>query len=294
VRILLTGATGLVGKQVGQALVGRGHQIFIVSRNINKAKATLPFPFQVFEGDFSQVDGVIHLAGENIASGRWSKKRKKQIYDSRVLGTRNLISGLANEPALKFFISASAIGYYGSRGNETLTETSVPGSDFLSQVCQDWEKSAVQIKENFPNVGSVILRLGMVLSSEGGAFVKMNKPFKFGLGAILGSGKQWMSWIHIHDLTELIVQAADNKKFEGIINAVAPEPITNKRFSEKLAALYGKKVRIMVPGFALRLGLGEMAELVLASQKVDCSVLKKQVFNFTFSTLDLALKDLKN
>ncbi|GIL17416.1 MAG: hypothetical protein BroJett040_11670 [Oligoflexia bacterium] len=303
-RILITGATGLVGKELGKALVQRGHQIIVISRNKERAHRDLPFPCEVIEGDLLKepvrderlklISGVINLLGENIGSGRWTEVKRQKIYDSRIKGTQNLLQSLNGISRPEFMISTSAVGFYGHRENEELTEVSSKGQGFLSDVCQDWEKviQLAESKNQFPGTRFLIFRLGMVLSSYGGAFQKMITPFRMGVGGQFGSGLQWMSWIHIHDLIKAFVCAVEISDFQGVFNIVAPEPITNREFTKTLAHAFGKKTGPCVPRIALKLVLGQMSELVLFSQKVSSLKLQKMSFYFKFPTLEKALQDI--
>ena len=231
--VLITGATGLVGREIGKKVAGLGHQIFVVSRDSQKAKLDCPFPCEVIEGSldqnaiidprFKKIEAVIHLAGESVAESRWSEAKKKRIHDSRSLGTKHLIESL-KDASLKVFISTSASGYYGNRGDDILDETSASADDFLAKVCQDWESPVMELQKSkqFPNCRFAIFRVGVVLSAFGGALLKMIPPFRRGVGGAVGTGQQWMSWIHLTDLTNAYVQALTDSQFEGVINAVSP------------------------------------------------------------------------
>lgn len=293
-KILMTGATGLVGKKLGKLLIEHGHELWVVSRNAQKARQTLPFPAQVIEADLnegliqadlSQIEGAIHLAGESVASGRWNEERKKRIYDSRVQSTKNLLKSLPS--ALKVFVSASGVGYYGNRGDEVLAETEPAGDDFLARLCVDWEKAADQV---FARV--VHLRTGIVLDRDEGALPKMLFPFRLGLGGALGSGKQWMSWIHIDDLVRMYAWSIEDEHVHGAYNAVAPLAVTNKEFTKALAHALGKSVGPSVPKFALKIALGEFADSVLFSQRCSAQKVLKRGFHFHHSLLEKALEDL--
>ena len=288
----MTGATGLVGQKLGLELVKQGHQLTVVSRNCERAKRDLPFPCEVIEADLSQApteiktafDVVVHLMGESVAGGRWTLQRKKLIMDSRVLGTRNLMASLKVKP--QFILSASAIGIYGDRKNELLNENSVPGTDFLSQVCVSWENELERALVPVAN-----LRIGVVLSRAGGALEKLLFPFRAGLGGPLGSGKQIMSWIHIEDLIKMFCFMID-KKLPGHFNAVAPYPVSNLEFSRCLSKELARPLGLNVPSFILKLMLGEMAQAVLGSQNVSSAKISKMGFQFQFEKIDKALSDL--
>lgn len=296
-KILMTGATGMIGKQLGKSLVKDGHQVFILARDPEKAKAEVPYPCEVIQGDIGKgavshpslasIEGVVHLAGENVGEGRWTPEKKKRILDSRVQGTRNLLESLKASKQLNVIVAASAIGYYGDRSDELLTETSQPGNDFLADVCQQWEEP---YREREPQVRTVILRTGVVLSGIGGAFLKMLAPFQLGFGGVLGDGNQWLSWIHLDDIVEAYRQAIKDEKWAGIYNAVAPVPVTNKEFTHTLAKVM--KTHVVVPPapkFAIKALVGEMSILVLASQRVDNERLRTENFHYKYPKLDQAL-----
>lgn len=295
-KILMTGATGMIGKKLGKKLVERGHEIWVISREAQKAREILPFPAHIVEwnlergpvedASLADIEAVVHLAGESVAGGRWTEERKEKILKSRTQGTRNLIESLPQE--IKVFVTASATGYYGDRGDETLSETSEPGRDFLAQVCVAWEKEADRI---FSRV--VHLRTGLVLDRDEGALPKMLFPYRLGVGGVLGSGKQWMSWIHVEDLLEMYVWALENEKAHDVYNAVAPYPVRNREFSQTLVeALGGRILGPAVPGFALKLLMGEMSEIVLASQRVSAQKIVKQGFKFKYEALREALFEI--
>ncbi|MCX7978976.1 MAG: TIGR01777 family oxidoreductase, partial [Bdellovibrionaceae bacterium] len=243
-RVLVTGATGLVGRQLGILLVQRGHKVYVLSRSKEKAKLVCPFPCEVLEGDLAaskfpslseiELDAVINLAGESVVGARWSEESKKEISRSRVDFTKNLVGSLKN---IKKFISASAIGFYGEGGENDLTVSSPSDGSFLSEVCRQWEEEAFQARHLGAKVSC--LRIGIVLSREGGALEKMLFPFKAGVAGALGSGQQWMSWIHIRDLVRLLVHTLENDA-PPVINAVAPNPVRNLDFSRALAKVLGR------------------------------------------------------
>jgi len=294
-RILLTGATGLIGKKLGQALVRAGHELLVVSRQAD-AQLFIPFPCEVIQGDLSRaaltderlakVEAVIHLAGENVGQNKWSPEVKKAILESRTQGTKNLWKSLESAP-LKVAVVASAIGFYGDLADEELSETSNAGEGFLAQVSQEWEKALLQ--HGFPNLRLCIIRLGVVLSEEGGALGKMIPLARKGLGAALGNGQQWMSWIHIQDVVGLFSFALENEKLAGVVNAVAPNPVRNAEFSKALSENTGTFLGPNVPRFALKLVLGEQAEMVLASQRVSCARILSLGYRFAFPELNAAM-----
>ena len=291
-KVLLTGGTGLIGKEIGKKLVREGFDVVVISRDQKKAKMQLPFPAEIIEGDLSQgpiqalpvVDAVIHLVGESVAEGRWSEERKKRIYDSRITSTKNLKESLKNQKI--HLLSASAIGIYPDSGDCELDENSKKGDQFLAIVCKDWEAEAALISPTL-----TIFRIGIVLSENGGALEKMLFPFRAGLGGALGDGKQWMSWIHIEDLSEAFVWSLKNKKL-GIFNAVSPNPSRNKEFSIALAKALHRSLGLNVPKMALKFLYGEMASVILSSQKVQPAHLVKEKFSFQFIDLQQTLNQL--
>ncbi|MDA2928552.1 TIGR01777 family oxidoreductase [Acidobacteria bacterium AH-259-O06] len=300
-RIGVTGATGLIGSALCQSLIRDNHEVLVLARNPEKARQNLstaelitweatsgPPPEQSMDG----LDAVVHLAGEAIAEGRWTAERKRAIHESRVTGTRNLVHAIlrSNNPP-KVLLSGSAIGYYGPRGDQLLEETSSPGKDFLAEICQQWESEAMRARES--GVRVVLLRTGLVLSTQGGALPRILPPFQMFVGGPLGSGKQWMSWIHIQDEIEAIRYAVTKDEIEGPINLVAPNPVTNREFSRELGRVLGRPAFFRVPGFALRLLFGEMAEsLLLQGQRVLSKKLQQAGYKFRFPQLNGALLDL--
>ena len=299
-KIVVTGATGLIGRELCKELSLRGDDLTIFSTNVEKAKAILPFAKEVvkwnnFDKDYSSFlegkDAVIHLAGASVAGKRWTPSYKKEIYDSRINTTRNLVSSIEKcKQKPEVFISASAIGFYGERGDSILSETSSAGNDFLSHVCDDWEKASDQF-EKF-DVRRVIVRTGIVLSVDDGALKKMLFPFQLYVGGRLGNGKQWFSWIHLADIISLYLFLLDNKNLKGIFNAVSPQPVQMKTFAKTLGKVLRKPSLFSVPKFILKLVMGESATAILASQKVKPEALLQAGFKFKFEDLESALKEL--
>ncbi|MDA2938609.1 TIGR01777 family oxidoreductase [Acidobacteria bacterium AH-259-A15] len=300
-RIAVTGATGLIGSALCQSLIQDNHEVLVLARNPEKARQNLstaevitweatsgPPPEQSMDG----LDAVVHLAGEAIAEGRWTAGRKRAIRESRVTGTRNLVQAiLRSKNPPKVLLSGSAIGYYGPRGDQLVEETSSPGKDFLAEICRQWESEAMRATES--GVRVVLLRTGLVLSTEGGALPRILPPFRMFVGGPLGSGKQWMSWIHIQDEIEAIRYAVTKDEIEGPINLVEPNPVTNREFSRELGRVLGRPAFFRVPGFALRLLFGEMAEsLLLQGQRVLSKKLQQAGYKFRFPQLNGALLDL--
>lgn len=297
-KILITGATGLIGTQLGIELVKSGHEIVVISRSEQKAKLALPFPCQVIEADLMKseilpsidsVDAVIHLLGEGVADQKWSDQQKERILKSRTLSTQNLIKSFQVMP--KLWIQASAIGIYGDRKDELLSESSSSGEGFLADVCRQWEAGADLAKEKGAS-RVVKARLGIVLSSQGGALKKMLFPFKAGVGGALSSGQQWMSWIHIDDVVGLFKKAIEDSAAQGPLNFVSPNPEINLNFSKKLVNQLNSFLGPTVPAFAMRLLFGEMADVLLGSQRVSADQAIKLKYQFKFPELQEALKDV--
>ena len=275
--IIISGASGFIGRQLMKSLAHAGHSVQALSRRA-------PFAESLREADV-----IIHLAGEPVAQ-RWTAEAKRRILESRVAGTRNLVQALARLPRKpEALICASAIGYYGSRGDEILTESSAPGSGFLPEVCVAWEREA-QAAESF-GIRVVRVRTGLVLAAGGGALQRMLPPFRMGVGGRLGSGRQWMSWIHLEDLTAMF-QFAVESQVRGPLNGVAPQPATNSEFTRELAQALWRPAVFPVPEFALRLLFGEMADVLLASQRVVPAAAEAAGFRFRFPQLAPALAAL--
>lgn len=299
-RILITGATGSVGKVVVEQLLEAGDEVVVMTRNIAKAAIilgsqcsyyqwsdtnSLP-PMEAFEG----VDGIVNLMGENIADKRWTDEQKKKIYNSRIDGTARLVEALKQlEKRPKVFVSASAVGVYGDRKDEEINESSSSGDDFLAHVCKDWEEEANKASEQGLRV--VLIRTGIVLSRGGGALSKMLPLFKKGLGGPIGSGNQYMSWIHVEDLAAMYVEALKNENVNGPHNGTAPYPATNKEFTQALGKVLKRPTALRAPAFALKAVFGEMAGTLLGGQKVLPTKFKDVKFRYKYPTLDMALKE---
>jgi uncharacterized protein len=297
-KVLMTGATGLVGKEVGKGLIKAGHEIYVVTRDRKKAQLELPFPCQFIEGDLNQdairderineIEAVIHLAGESVA-GYWTNNKKKKIYNSRVVGTQNLVATFQGKMNLKIWIGASAIGLYGNCGDSVLTEESARGNNFLSQVVVDWEKA---LPPSFAaNLRTVILRIGVVLSEKGGALPQMIEPLIRGVGSPVGGGDQYMSWISLSDLSELILWSLNHQSLNGIFNAVADEPIQQKDLAKQVTSAVQKWMLPNVPGAIFKTILGEMSSLLLDSQRVSNAKIKEAGFKFKHSNIMNWLKE---
>lgn len=293
--ITVSGASGLIGRRILKVLAKDGHSLTVLSRH---AGTNLPPGVRLSVWDAARgepsadglrdADAVIHLAGAPVAQ-RWNAQVKQEIRDSRVAGTRNLVQALAKMPRKpQALICASATGYYGSRGDEVLAEASAPGNDFLAEVCVAWEKEAQAAEALGMRV--VRVRTGIVLDARGGALPRMLPPFKMGVGGKLGSGKHWMSWIHLDDLAALFQFALTNP-VSGAVNGVSPNPVTNADFTRTLAAAVHRPAIFPMPAFALRLLFGEMGAILLASQRVAPKAAESAGFKFRFPELAGALAD---
>jgi uncharacterized protein (TIGR01777 family) len=294
-KILITGASGLVGGKIIPVLKAKGHEIYKLSRS--KPKNADEVQWDAYKGftdeEFAKLenfDAVVHLAGDNVAGGSWTDEKKKSIKDSRVKGTRTLVDALKKvENPPKIFVSASAIGFYGNRGDEVLTEESAKGEGFFPEVCSEWENEGDKAKDFGARV--VHPRIGVVLAKDGGALEKMLTPFKFGVGGTVGSGDQYMSWIAIDDLIRIIVFALENENLSGTVNATAPNPVTNEKFTYTLGKVLHRPTIIPVPAFGIKLLFGEMGEtLLLEGCRVVPEKLEKAGFEFEFADLENALK----
>jgi uncharacterized protein (TIGR01777 family) len=295
-RALITGATGLVGKH----LLGRLENSVVLSRNPDEARRRLgkveahawnpesgPAPAEAIRG----VEAVFNLAGEPVFEGRWTDEKKRRIRDSRVVGTRNLVSALAAlESRPKVLVSASAVGYYGDRGDEELDERSTVGDGFLAGVCVDWEREVMAAARL--GIRVVCVRIGIVLAPGGGALAAMLTPFRMGIGGRLGSGRQWMPWVHIKDVTEMMLHASRNDAIRGPMNAVAPHPVINVDFTRALAHAVHRPALIPMPRLALRLALGEASDILIASQRVLPRVAEQSGYVFEHPDLEGALDDV--
>ena len=296
-KILVTGSSGLVGTALGQTLAKAGHTVCRLVRPQSAAGEGANEGFAVawnpvtgeLGGAGVGADAVVNLAGASIADGRWSKQRKELLRSSRIDTTRALVNALAKMNARpSVLVSASAIGIYGNRGDETLTEESKAGADFLASLAQEWEAEA--LKAEALGIRVVLARIGIILAREGGALPKMMLPFKFGAGGKLGSGKQWMSWVALDDVVGILRFVIENNSARGPINIVAPQPLQNAEFTKVLAKAMHRPALFPAPAFALRLVLGEMADaLLLSSQRVAPRAVEKLGYRFLYPDLSSAL-----
>lgn len=292
-KILISGATGLVGTILIPTLTAKNYEVFKLVRKTPKSADEIQWDAEKGFSDeekskLEEFDAVIHLAGDNVASENWSQEKKRKIRDSRVVGTRVLVEALKTlKSPPKVFVSASAIGYYGNREDEILTEDSPKGVGFFPEVCDAWEQEARKA-EDFARV--VMLRIGVVLAKEGGALEKMLTPFKLGVGGVVGSGKQWMPWIAIDDIVGIIHFALENE-ISGAINTTAPNPVTNYDFTKTFGTVINRPTIFPIPEFAIKLMFGEMGETLLLQ---GCRVVPKRLeelgYKFKFTDLEEAMK----
>jgi uncharacterized protein (TIGR01777 family) len=292
--IFVTGASGMVGKELCSELSQQKHKVIKLNRTTDTLQSESPnWNLDVKKDNKTQfADTFIHLAGKNIAAKRWSKKQKQKIYDSRFLGTKNLVKKILASPNKpKTFICASAIGYYGDRGQDLLIEDSEPGTDFVSKVCKDWELATQPLVDR--GIRVINLRFGVILSKEGGALKKMLFPFKCGLGGPIGSGQQMFSWISLDDVIKAIVFVQDNLAISGPVNVSSPNPVTNKAYTKALAKQLNRPAFFTMPAAVCQLMFGEMAkELLLSSQNVMPKKLIEHGFNFNHLDIESALSKL--
>lgn len=298
-KALLTGATGLLGKRLVGAMLARGDEVRALSRNRAKGEEALPGA-KVFGWDaagpvpsdaLQGVDAIFNLAGEPVGEGRWTDEKKKSIRESRIVGTRALVASIAKMEEGKrprVLVNASAVGIYGDRGDEMLTEESAVGEGFLAEVCSEWEEEAK--KAEALGLRVVLARIGVVLAKEGGALAKMLPLFKAGIAGPLASGGQWMPWIHIDDAVGLLLHAAKSDAVRGPLNLCAPEPATNRVFTKTLGSVVHRPAFMPVPRFALHALYGEMAYVVLASQRVVPERALANGYAFAHSDLREALE----
>ena len=291
-KILISGSHGLVGTALIKALEPDGHEIYRLVRHYPNSPSEIEWSPDRYSIALSLIEGfdaVVHLAGESIAEGRWTDEKKKRIRESRTKGTKLLadaVANLTNPP--KVLLSASAIGYYGDRDDELLTEESAPGNGFLSEVCVEWE----QATSHATTMGIRVMnsRFGIILDKEGGALKKMLPPFRMGIGGRIGSGKQWMSWISLDDVIGALKFALTNESLAGPVNFVAPNPVRNAEFTKTLGGVLSRPTIFPIPAFGVRFVFGEMADaLLLSSQRVEPKRLKEAGYQFQHSDLRSAL-----
>jgi uncharacterized protein (TIGR01777 family) len=293
-RVLVTGASGLIGTALQRSLRERGHELLLASRSEPKDDSWIQWSAESGFADareLEEIDAVVHLAGESVSGLRWTDEKKKAIRDSRVLGTRSIVDAIAElETRPRVLVAASAIGFYGDRGDEVLTETSRSGKTFLAEVSREWEAEARRAEDS--GVRTVLLRTGIVLSKDGGALGTMLMPFKLGLGGVVGDGKQWMSWISLDDHVDVIVFALENESVRGAVNSVSPNPVTNEEFTKVMGEVLYRPTFIPVPEFAVHMMFGEMGEaLLLDSTRVIPKRLTDLGYKFKFPDLKKAIEN---
>ncbi|MCS6959197.1 MAG: TIGR01777 family oxidoreductase [Pseudanabaenaceae cyanobacterium SKYGB_i_bin29] len=298
-RIAILGATGFIGSRLGQAILDRGDQLFVLTRSVAKGQSMFPTAAVVDWQDDRSVslalassEAVVNLAGRSITDP-WTKKVKEEIYRSRIDTTKRLVNLLANlDKRPTVLVNASAIGYYGSSLTAQFDENSPKGEGFLADVCADWEASADRATEL--GIRVVKIRIGIVLDRGGGALGRILPIFQLGLGGVIGSGDQWFSWIHREDLVRLILFAIDRGEVQGVLNGTAPQPVTNREFTEALAIQLQRTALLPVPALALKVVFGEGASILLEGQKVLPRVTTERGFEFTYPTLENALAAVRN
>ncbi len=300
-KVLLVGGGGFIGARLVEALRGRNDEVVVTGRSEGRLRKRFaggvtcvawdplagPPPAAALAG----VDGVVNLAGEPVASGRWTRTKKARIRESRVAGTRNLVTGLlAAAPRPKVLVNASAIGYYGDRKQSWVYEESPPGNDFLAEVCQAWEAEAWKAREG--RIRTAVTRFGIVLGRDGGAYPQMSKPFRLFAGGTIGQGYAWMSWIHNADVVGILLHCLD-KDVAGVFNATAPNPVSNGEFTRTLAGVLRRPAFVMMPALALRLIKGEFAKVITSSTRVKPLRTEASGYAFRFPRLREALLDLE-
>ncbi|MFC2081105.1 TIGR01777 family oxidoreductase [Bacteroidota bacterium] len=296
--VLITGGTGLIGEQLSMRLKDRGYEVAILSRGISKEDQSLTYiwdinKFEIDKEAIATADFIIHLSGSSIGEKRWTIKRKQQIIDSRIKSGQLIFDEIRKQNKnLRAFISASAIGYYGTAtSNKIFHETDPPGDDFLGRTCREWEKVA----DGFKNIGirTVKIRTGVVLTKQGGALSKIKIPIKAGFGSAMGTGKQYIPWIHIDDLCGIYIKAIEDTKMIGAYNAVAPEHVTNKEFTQTLATSLKKPLWFPnIPAVAMKILFGEMSEILLQGSRISAEKIQTTGFQFQFPSLEGALQQL--
>jgi uncharacterized protein (TIGR01777 family) len=304
-RVFVAGGSGMVGSRLVRALAKRPDEVVLLTRRPEVVRQSLGSACQVVAGDPTQAgpwmeavegcDAVVNLTGENVFNRRWSAAFKQLLRDSRIRSTENVVEALARRPRTaagtpKVLVNASAIGYYGPHGDEELTEDSPPGDDFLARLCVDWEQAARRAEGQ--GVRVAIVRVGVVLGRDAGPVAKLLLPFKMGTGGPVGSGRQWLSWIHHADIVGILLLALDNAAARGPVNGTAPQPVTNRDFGKAFGRALHRPAFLPTPGFALRLMLGEVAELLTAGQRVLPRRAQALGYTFQFPDIDSALRDV--
>lgn len=298
-KVLVSGGTGFIGRSLAPVLIRSGHEVRVTTRNVERARAQLGSEVEfVHPGDAGQwveavrgCDAVVNLAGESIAAGRWTPARKEALQRSRLATTASLLDGCAGlEERPRVFVSASGVGYYGACGDEKLDEQAPAGDDFLARLCVDWEAESARAREL--GMRLVQPRIGPVLGEGGGFLEKVMLPFRLFAGGPVGNGKQWLSWIHIHDMVGLLCFALTEERLSGPVNAVAPDARTMAEFSRALGAAMRRPSWIPVPGIALKIMLGEMSEMMLTGQRAIPAAAEEAGYRFRYRSLGDALAEI--
>ncbi len=299
-KIVIAGGTGLIGKSLTKLLKSKGYTITILSRNSEKAKVSVPDADEFQTWNYNKPEqieelikgayGVVNLTGASIARKKWTSEYKKEIYDSRIISTQNISKAINNMSAPpKVFFCASAVGYYGNRGDEKIEEDSIPGTDFLANVCKDWEKSAFLANSTSRVVCG---RFGVVLDKSEGALPKLLSSFRIFIGGPLGTGKQWYPWIHIDDISGMIAWIIENENARGVFNMASPNPVTMNEFSKILGEVMNRPSLFQVPEFVLKFILGEMSAIVIYGQRAYPQKALEMGYEFKYLNLKNALEDL--
>lgn len=301
-RILMTGGTGLIGRSLGQALAARGDTLVCLVRDVRSARRRLPFPAECHAWTHTQavpaaalrdVQAVLHLAGEPVAAARWTEARKALIRDSRVLGTRQLVRAvLEHGAAVQTFVHGSASGYWGEQGDAHVDAASGPGSGFLAEVVRDWEAELQPLAAQRPSLRVPVVRTGIVLAREGGALAEMLPLFRLSAAGALGDGRQWMSWIHLHDIVGLLLHALDRPTARGVLEGVAPQPVANREFTSTLCRALGVVQNLAAPRPVIQALFGQRAAIVLGSTRAVPRATLASGYVFRFAALQAALEDL--
>ena len=295
-RVLITGASGLIGTALQRSFTGKGYDMLLAGRGEPKKPNEIQWSVEdgFRENDLGRLEGldaVVHLAGEGIAGLRWTEEKKKAIRESRVRGTYNIVNTMAElKQKPNVFIAGSAMGFYGDRGDEVVTESSKPGDNFLADVAKEWESESRRAEDS--GIRTVLLRTAIVLSKDGGALATMLTPFKFGVGGVVGSGEQWMSWISLDDVVGIINYAIENENLRGAVNVSSPNPVTNAEFTKTLGEVLYRPTFLPLPEFAVNLMFGEMGDtLLLNSTRVEPKRLRDAGYEFKFPDLKSAIEN---
>lgn len=293
-QVLVTGGTGFIGRALCPLLSAAGHELCVLTRDVDRAAKALPGTRVIERLDQAgHVDAIVNLAGEPLAEGRWSVHKKQLFRQSRIGTTHDLVQWIERQPTAqrpRVLVSGSAIGYYGPRDDTPLEEDAPPGDDFSAQLCSDWENAAVAAQALGLRVSRV--RTGVVLGRDGGALAKMLPPFKLGAGGPMGDGQQWMSWIHRHDLVRMLQWLLEHAAASGAYNGTAPTPVRNREFAQTLGKVLGRPSLITTPAIALKLMFGEMSTLLLSGQRVLPAQAQAQGFEFQYPNLESALREI--